>query len=240
MAVRKFVICCLLCLAVICCLLCLAFPRFSETATPAKEDNAVAGVVPITIELPQPSFIGTPLDYRSKRLEPPSFRMRKPFLTPKGTLNAALKKTVTTSEIPLIGKVSQIVDGKKQHNKEFQVELPNGPQWIQIDLGAPHHVHAIIVWHYHESERVYFDFAVMTAMDEKLSQEVKTHYNNDHDNSSGLGVGKDREYVEDFQGRLVDAKGARARYVRLNTNGNTTNDLNHYIEVEVWARPTGE
>ena len=196
----------------------------------------VAGVVPIPIELPQPSFIGTPLDYRSKRLEPPSFRMRKPFLTPKGTLNAALKKTVTTSEIPLIGKVSQIVDGKKQHNKEFLVELPNGPQWIQIDLGAPHHVPAIIVWHYHESERVYFDFAVMTAMDEKLSQEVKTHYNNDHDNSSGLGRGKDKAYIESYEGKLIDAKGASGQYIRLYSQGNSTDTKNHYIEAQVFGR----
>ena len=136
--------------------------------------------------------------------------------------------------------MSQIVDGKKQYDQTFLVELPNGPQRIQIDLGAPHHVHAIIVWHYHASDRVYFDFVVTTAMDEEFSREVKTHYNNDHDNSSGLGAGKDKEYVESFQGRLVDAKGARARYVRLHTNGNTSNDFNHYIEVEVWGKPMGE
>ncbi len=220
--------------------LCLTLLCFFGGTTLADEKNAEAGEVPIHIELPRPSFVGTPLDYRGKRLEPPSFRKRKPFLAPKGTLNAALKKTVTASEKPLSGKLSQIVDGKKQYDQTFLVELPKEPQWIQIDLGAPHHVHAIIVWHYHASERVYRDFVVMTAMDEKLSQEVKTHYNNDHDNSSGLGAGKDKEYVESFQGRLVDAKGARARYVRLNTNGNTSNDFNHYIEVEVWARPTAE
>ena len=231
MAAREFITCCLLYLTVLC---------FSGGAALAKEDNAAAGGVPIPIELPQPSFGGTPLDYQSEHLEPPSFRMRKPFLAPKGTKNAALKKTVTTSEKPLSGKLSQIVDGKKQYDQTFLVELPNGPQRIQIDLGAPHHVHAIIVWHYHASDRVYFDFVVTTAMDEEFSREVKTHYNNDHDNSSGLGAGKDKEYVESFQGRLVDAKGARARYVRLHTNGNTSNDFNHYIEVEVWGKPMGE
>ena len=131
-------------------------------------------------------------------------------------------------------------DMKKQYDQTLLVELPNGSQRIQIDLGAPHYVHAIIVWHYHASDRVYFDFVVTTAMDEEFSREVKTHYNNDHDNSSGLGAGKDKEYVESFQGRLVDAKGARARYVRLHTNGNTSNDFNHYIEVEVWGKPMGE
>jgi len=220
------------------CLLSLVFPCLA--GTPAQEDNPAADKVPIPIKYPLPSFPGTPLAYESERLEPLSFRKRKPFLAPKGAVNAALEKTVTASEEPWLGELSQIVDGMKQHDQTFLVELPNGPQWIQIDLGAPHDVHAIIVWHYHATERVYFDFVVRTAMDEKLSEEVKTHYNNDHDNSSGLGVGKDKEYVESFQGRLVDAKGAPARYVRLNTSGNTGNELNHYIEVEVWASPTGE
>jgi hypothetical protein len=222
------------------CLLSLVFPCLAGTLAQAQEDNPAADKVPIPIELPLPSFVGTPLPYKSERLEPPSFRKRKPFLAPKGTVNAALNKTVTTSEEPWYGKLSQIVDGKKQHDQTFLVELPNEPQWIQIDLGAPHDVHAIIVWHYHATERVYFDFVVRTAMDETFSEEVKTHYNNDHDNSSGLGVGKDKEYIESFQGRLVDAKGERARYVRLNSNGNTTNEFNHYIEVEVWGSPAGE
>jgi len=36
---------------------------------------------------------------------------------------------------------------------------------------------------------------------------------------------------------LIDAKGANGRYVRLYSNGNTTNKLNDYIEVEVWGKP---
>ena len=37
------------------------------------------------------------------------------------------------------------------------------------------------------------------------------------------------------EGRLFDLKGVKARYVRLYSNGNTTNDLNHYVEVEVYG-----
>ena len=29
----------------------------------------------------------------------------------------------------------------------------------------------------------------------------------------------------------------QARYVRLYSNGNTANDLNHYVEVEVFGKP---
>jgi hypothetical protein len=43
-------------------------------------------------------------------------------------------------------------------------------------------------------------------------------------------------YVETAEGKLVDAKGSRARYVRLYSNGNNANELNHYVEVEIFGR----
>ena len=36
---------------------------------------------------------------------------------------------------------------------------------------------------------------------------------------------------------MVDAKGVSARYVRLYSNGNTSDELNHYTEVEVYGKP---
>ena len=54
-------------------------------------------------------------------------------------------------------------------------------------------------------------------------------------NSAKLGKGKDLAYVEVNHGRVVDAKGATARYVRLYSNGNTSDELNHYCEVEVFG-----
>jgi hypothetical protein len=45
-------------------------------------------------------------------------------------------------------------------------------------------------------------------------------------------------YVETSEGKLIDAKGVRVRYVRLYSNGNSSNELNHYIEVEVFGKPT--
>jgi hypothetical protein len=35
----------------------------------------------------------------------------------------------------------------------------------------------------------------------------------------------------------VSAKPIKARYMRLYSNGNTSNDNNHYIEVQVYGRP---
>jgi len=78
---------------------------------------------------------------------------------------------------------------------------------------------------------------VQVADDPDLISNVRTVFNNDHDNSSGLGVGQDLHYVETAEGKLIDAKGARARYIRLYSSGNNSNDLNHYVEVEVYGKP---
>jgi len=77
---------------------------------------------------------------------------------------------------------------------------------------------------------------VQTADDPDFVTNVTTLFNNDIDNSAGLGVGTDMHYVETHKGELIDAKGARARYVRLYSNGNSADDLNHYVEVEVYGR----
>jgi len=77
---------------------------------------------------------------------------------------------------------------------------------------------------------------VQVADDADFLQNVRTLYNNDHDNSAGKGVGKDLAYVEVNTGRLVDAKGEKARFVRLYSKGSTAAEMNHYIEVEVFGR----
>jgi len=119
----------------------------------------------------------------------------------------------------------------------FFVELGPMPQWVQIDLGSSHALSAILLWHYHSQARVYRDVVVQVSDDPAFKAGVTTVFNNDHDNSSKLGVGPDKEYIEVAEGRLIDPKSVKGRYVRLYSNGNTTNDLNHYVEVEVYGSP---
>ena len=106
---------------------------------------------------------------------------------------------------------------------------------MQIDLGASRPLYAILVWHYHSQARVYRDVIAQVSDDPAFKTGVTTVFNNDHDNTSKLGAGQDKEYIEVAEGRLIDPKGAKGRYVRLYSNGNTTNDLNHYVEVEVYG-----
>jgi hypothetical protein len=193
---------------------------------------------PIPIELPKPMFEGTPQNLSIPNLEKPLGRPRDPFLAPAGVTNVAFEKVVTSSDMePIIGDLEQATDGDKKGAEGSFVELGPGVQHLTVDLGAPHEIYAILVWHFHKTARAYLDVVVQVADDADFTKNVRTVFNNDHDNSAGLGAGKDMNYVETSEGKLVDAKGAKAQFVRFYSNGNNANDLNHYVEVEVFGRP---
>ena len=84
--------------------------------------------------------------------------------------------------------------------------------------------------------RAYHDVIIQISDDPDFVDGVKTVFNSDHDNSSKLGVGKDLAYIETYKGKYIDAKGTKGRYVRLYSAGNSTNAMNHYIEVEVYGK----
>jgi hypothetical protein len=182
-------------------------------------------------------FEGTPQNLTVPNLQKPLGHPRDPFLAPAGVTNVGKGKTVTSSDSePVIGELEQVTDGDKKGAEGSFVELGPGVQWVTVDLGAPNEVYAVLFWHFHKTPRVYFDVVVQLADDADFKKNVRTVFNNDHDNTSGLGAGKDMNFVETAEGKLVDAKGGKARYVRLYSKGNNANELNHYVEVEVYGR----
>ena len=197
-----------------------------------------ADPVPLKTELPKPLFVGTPVPINVPKLEPPIKGKRPDFLVPAGTVNLAAKKTVTSSTAePVNGTLDLITDGDKAGDEGSFVELPPGKQWVQIDLGQEANIYALLAWHFHTQERVYFDVVAQVSDDPSFSKGVTTVFNNDSANELGFGAGKDLDYIESYQGKLIDAKGVKGRYVRFYSKGNTTDKLNHYIEVEVWGKP---
>jgi hypothetical protein len=214
-----------------------AQPSKSVTA-PSEQTPAVGEqLVPLDIKLPKPMFVGTPTNLAVANLEKPLGHPRSPFLALAGTKNVAYKKPVTGSdEQPIIGELPMVVDGDKEAGEGSFVELGPNLQYVTIDLKGQYTLYAIVVWHYHKQAVVYHDVIVQVADDPDFVANVKTVFNNDIDNTSGRGVGKDMSYVETSEGKLIDAKGLRGRYVRLYSRGNTANDLNHYIEVEVYGK----
>lgn len=216
----------------------------SATWAAAPAAGGAAKLVPMEIKLPRPLFQGTPKNIKpAPTLEKYDEKPRPPFLAPAGVENLAANKKVTSSDpAPIIGELTMITDGDKEGADGSFVELGPDTQWVQIDLGAAADIYAFVVWHYHAEGRVYHDVVIQVADDADFIENVRTVFNNDFDNSSGLGLGKHLEYIEDYRGKLFDAKTAdgkpvRGRYVRLYSKGNTSNDINHYVEVEVFGLP---
>jgi hypothetical protein len=194
--------------------------------------------VPLKLDLPRPLFSGTPRPIQLPNLERAPTGRRAEMMVPPGTRLLSKGKPVTSSDaLPVIGELPLITDGDKSGTDGTFVELGPNLQWVQIDLEAPATLAAIVVWHFHSQARVYHDVIVQVADDAGFKQNVRTLFNNDENNSAKLGRGSDPAYVENFQGRLIDAKGAAARFVRLYSNGNTSDELNHYCEVEIYGQP---
>ncbi len=206
-----------------------------EQSREVAAEKAAMAAIPLT--LPKPMFVGTPQNIRVDHLEKPLGKPRSPFLAPEGTENVAAGKAIASSdEEPIIGDLEMITDGDKEAGDGSYVELGPFVQHVTIDLEDVYDIYAIVVWHYHKQARVYFDMVVQVADDPDFISNVRTVYNNDRDNSAGLGTGSDMHYVETAEGRLIDAKGVQARFVRLYSSGNSNNELNQYIEVEVYGK----
>jgi hypothetical protein len=214
----------------------------SETTADAVSADAPTGPagtpggVPLTTELPPELIEGTPKPMKVPNLVQAATKAPE-FLVPEGTTLLSKGKPVTSSDAnPIIGDLTLITDGDKEAGEGYFVELLNGTQWVQIDLEKSAELSAVWIWHFHSQKRAYNDVIIQVSDDPAFKSGVTTVYNNDYDNSSELGTGSDRPYVETRFGLIADAKNAKGRYVRLYSKGNTSNDMNHYIEVEVFGK----
>lgn len=172
------------------------------------------------------------------KVEPAPRDPRPRYKPAPGVTNLAFRRPVISSDKePIIGSLEQITDGDIAPTDGAWVEVAPGLQWIQIDLGQPSDIRAIILWHYLTSPRIYQDVIIRTSDDVTFSTNVHTVFNSDHDNSAGFGIGQDLMYVEPSEGKQIETKDLKARYIRLYSNGNSENAENHYTEVEIYGTP---
>lgn len=175
---------------------------------------------------------------RLDKCDEASVKPRLTFLVPKGTANVALKKPLTVSAPDsVVGVLTNINDGSAKDDGGDHVAIEGGLQWVQIDLQKPHHIWKVLLWHYHRMPVVYQDVIVQVSDDPAFKNGVKTLFNNDHDNSSGLGKGPDTAYVETNYGWLMDGAGAQGRYIRFYSQGNSYSEKNDYLETMVFGTP---
>lgn len=196
------------------------------------------GKVVLQPSLPKPTFEGTPIDVRSPHLEayrgegvpPPS------LLVPEGTRLLSGGCRVTANDRRAEKRdLALVTDGDKQYSSSAYLELAPGVRWVQIDLGTNAAIHAVCLWRERREQCVYHDTVVQVSDDAAFATGVTALFNNDYDNSAGLGQGSDKEYYEDHFGRRIAGNGVRARYVRIASNGNTSDPYNHFTEIEVYG-----
>lgn len=205
------------------------------TVAPAVE---AADLKPLPIKIPDPTLRGTPEDLPTgPNIEPPPKEAPAPFMAPEGVKNVAAGKTVTSSVKPFTGELSQVTDGKKEAFDSDAIEMRSGSQWVQVDLGATHAIYGIALWHDHRYVQITRDVIVQISDDPEFKTGVTTLFNNDRDDSSKQGAGTDKEYFETHWGKIVDAKGAKARYIRGYSKGTSLTALNCWQEIEVYGEP---
>ena len=208
------------------CLLALPLALFAED----KE---------LPLVLPKSVALGTPRPMKINNLEPVSSAPRKLPKVPAAAVNLAKGCNVTSSaREAAAGDFSYLTDGDKGGEEGFEVELPRGAHWVQVDLAKSAEISAIALWHFHRERRVYFDVVVQISDDASFKKDVTTVYNNDSENELGLGKGKDYCYYESNEGRVMAVSPAvKGRYVRFYSKGNSAGPSNDYIEAEVWGVP---
>ena len=209
-------------------------------AADAPADPAAAGdMVPLVLKLPAPAFKGTPKDIQTNSYTEPydPSKPRPLMMVPTGLKNLAPGSKITSSDKNVTAdSLAKLTDGDKDASDQSIIFLRKGTQWVQLDLGSPSELFALVIWHAHNMAKVYHDVIVQVADDADFIENVRTIFNNDQDNTSGLGVGTDREYFEAYEGKLINAKGVKARFIRFYSKGSTESALNEYTELEVYGR----
>ncbi len=181
----------------------------------------------------------------TKGITPPHLRKeikRPPFMIPAGAENIALFKPVTCSDAePVTGILEQITDGLKKSGPFHFVELGPGPRWVQVDLEETKTIYAVALWHYYKNPAIYNDVIVRIADDPSFKKNTTMLFNNDHDDSTGLGTGQDTAYYSRWWGEIVDARGpdftgTTARYVRVYTADGMEDEPPRFVEIAVYGK----
>jgi RnfABCDGE-type electron transport complex G subunit len=205
----------------------------------ASISQFIAGrkLVPLKLTLPEAAYNETPSIPADSTAVMPFSKKREILLVPDGVDLLSLNKPVTASDDePMLGTLEMVTDGDKAGDEDSFVELFMEQQHVQIDLGDTNEIYAIVIWHNHDSPVIYRDVVVQVSDDPEFTESVTTVFNNDGDDSAGMGKGTDIEYVETYEGKLIPVKGVKGRHVRLYSTGSTGDEMNRYVEVEVWGK----
>src|SRR5439155_21864710 len=139
------------------------------------------GQVALEIKRPAPALKGTPKDIQlSSYVEPLSDKPRPPMMVPAGLKNLASGAKLTSSDANATPEtLAKITDGDKEASDQSIIFLRKGTQYVQMDLGAPSELFAIVIWHAHNSAKVYHHVVVQLAADAEFTKNARIIFNND-------------------------------------------------------------
>src|SRR5262245_52354316 len=139
--------------------ICVVFFSLSLAPSAHAQSTNSAPLVPLKIELPSPAYKGTPKNVPiGPYTDPPSDQPRAPFMVPAGLTNLARAAKVTSSDKnPTREQLAKVVDGDKDSADSSILLLRKGTQYVQLDLGTPCELFAIVLWHAHNAAKVYHD-----------------------------------------------------------------------------------
>lgn len=217
-------------------------PAAGSPTAPAKAALPAGETEELKLDYPKPMFVGTPVPTGSipnmEKPDPEAVKKRD-LKVPKGTTNVAKGKKVSSSDpAPIIGSLDLVTDGDADGADGNYVELAPGTQWVQVDLGATHDIWKVVLWHFHKNTAVYFNVVVQVSDDPEFKKGVTTLFNNDAEDKLKLGKGADKNYIETNHGRFIEGNGAKGRYVRCWSAGNSANEMNHYVDLQVYGTPS--
>jgi len=208
------------------------FPDERITGKPGETQWTV-----IKPDFPRPMFVGSPapLPELPPNMIEGNYSQEREVRIPRRVSLLSRGVPVTGSDPAPLGEFSWITDGDKQGDDGYFVDLLPGQQWIQLDLGEPRELWLLWIWMYHKTGVIYKDVIIELATREDF-RDARIVFNNDHDDTSGMGAGRDTSWIETNLGRPIRLQGQRARFIRLYSNGRSVDDTNHWIEVEAYGR----
>jgi formylglycine-generating enzyme required for sulfatase activity len=193
-------------------------------------------------EMPKPLWSTPPTprpDWPGVKVDFDSWKLYQNVVIGEGCRVLSHHCPVKLSDADALGDPQLVTDGKRSSESDAVVDMAPGKQWVLIDLGTSREIHCVWLWLDHRLAWLSYHDVIVQITDQPDAPGAPgtvTVLNTDTDGSSGMGKGTDAGWVEDINGRPITIAPAKGRYVKVWTNGRTSDDTNVFTEIAVYGK----